>query len=103
VNNYSKDIILVETAYNWQTAEYENTTPPYPETPQGQREFLESVNETLLNISSPKIKGIFWWEPAVSGGLGSRGFFDEEGNALPVMNVFNKWRLGQQEEEGIPD
>ena len=35
--------------------------------------------------------GVFWWEPAVTGGLGSRGFFDREGNALPVMTVFDKF------------
>ena len=28
-------------------------------------------------------KGVFWWEPAVTGPLGSRGFFDDNGNALP--------------------
>lgn len=103
VNNYDKDIILVETAYHWKPSEYEHTIAPYPETPEGQREFLESVNRTLLNISSPKIKGIFWWEPAVTGGLGARSYFDEDGNALPVMNVFDKYRLGQNEEQGIPD
>jgi len=103
VNHFNKDIIVVETAYNWRESQYKNMIPPYPETPEGQREFLESVNQTLLNISSPKIKGIFWWEPAVMGGLGSRGFFDREGNALPVINVFNKYRLGQTEEEGIPE
>ena len=62
-----------------------------------------TVNRTLLNISSPKIKGIFWWEPAVTGGLESRSFFGRQGNALPVMDVFNKFRLGQQEEQGIPE
>lgn len=103
VNNYNKDIILVETAYNWRESQYPKGIPPYPETPEGQRDFLESVNETLLDISSPKIKGIFWWEPAVMGHLRSRGFFDEDGNALPVMDVFNKYRLGQQEKQGIPD
>lgn len=103
VDNFDKDIILVETAYNWRKSQYEDTIPPYPETPEGQKEFLESVNSTLLNISSRKIKGIFWWEPAVMGGLRSRGFFDDEGNALPVIDVFNKYRLGQQQEQGIPE
>lgn len=103
VQNFTKDIILVETAYHWQPSEYQDANAPYPETPAGQRDFLESVNETLLNISSPKIKGIFWWEPAVEGGLGARSYFDDEGNALPVMDVFNKYRLGQKEEQGIPD
>lgn len=100
VNNFDKDIMVVETAYNWRPSEYKNQPAPYPETPQGQREFLESVNKTLLNIASPKIKGIFWWEPAVMGGLRSRGFFDDEGNALPVIHVFDKYRRGLVKETG---
>jgi arabinogalactan endo-1,4-beta-galactosidase len=36
-------------------------------------------------------KGVFWWEPAVQGGLRSRGFFDDEGNALPVITVFDRF------------
>jgi len=35
--------------------------------------------------------GIFWWEPAVTGGLRSRGFFDNDGNALPVIGVFDRF------------
>lgn len=31
--------------------------------------------------------GVFWWEPAGGG----RGFFDREGNALPVTTVFDKF------------
>lgn len=103
VEHFDKDIIVVETAYNWRSSEYEGEPAPYPETPQGQRTFLESVNETLLDISSPKIKGIFWWEPAVTGGLRSRGFFDDRGNALPVINVFDKYRRGLLEEDGVPE
>jgi arabinogalactan endo-1,4-beta-galactosidase len=36
-------------------------------------------------------KGIFWWEPAVTGGLVSRGFFDDQHNALPVVTVFDRF------------
>lgn len=100
VHHFDKDIMVVETAYNWRPSEYKTTPPPYPETPEGQREFLESVNQTLLSVSSPKIKGIFWWEPAVTGGLRSRGFFDDEGNALPVIHVFDKYRRGLVKETG---
>jgi arabinogalactan endo-1,4-beta-galactosidase len=101
--HFDKDIMLVETAYNWRPSEYENARPPYPETPEGQVDFLESVNETLLSINSEKIKGIMWWEPAVMGGLRSRGFFDDDGNALPVINVFDKYRLGRLDNEGMPE
>jgi arabinogalactan endo-1,4-beta-galactosidase len=94
IQHFDEDIILVEAAYHWQPSEYTDpgNPAPFPETPEGQRQFWESVNEALLNIPSLRIKGIFWWEPAVFGGLRSRGFFDDEGNALPVMNVFDKYK-----------
>jgi len=95
VDNFDKDVIVVETAYNWKPSEYKKQPAPFPESPEGQREFLESLNQTLLNISSPKVKGIFWWEPAVLGGLRSRGFFNSDGNALPVIHVFDKYTRGK--------
>lgn len=97
INNFQKDVIVVETAYNWQPSEYKNQPAPFPETPEGQHDFLNSVNQMLLNLSSSKVKGIFWWEPAVLGGLRSRGFFDENGNALPVIHVFDKYTRGKVE------
>jgi arabinogalactan endo-1,4-beta-galactosidase len=36
-------------------------------------------------------QGIFWWEPAVTGGIARRGFFDKEYNVLPVITVFDKY------------
>ena len=37
-------------------------------------------------------KGIFWWEPAVPAAANrSRGMFDDDGNALPVITVFDKF------------
>ena len=35
--------------------------------------------------------GIFWWEPAVAGHLRSRGYFGDDGNALPVIHVFDRF------------
>jgi arabinogalactan endo-1,4-beta-galactosidase len=43
----------------------------------------------VLNAPNGRGIGIFWWEPAVTGPLRSRGFFDDDGNALPVLNVFD--------------
>jgi arabinogalactan endo-1,4-beta-galactosidase len=88
---YKKDIILVEVAYNWKTAEYLKRPPPFPETPQGQKEFLEEVNRVVQETPGGLGKGVFWWEPAVSGPLGSRSFFDDDGNALPVIRAFDKF------------
>jgi arabinogalactan endo-1,4-beta-galactosidase len=89
-NEYRKDIILVEVAYNWRPTEYKDKEAPFPETPEGQKEFLTKVNQIVLETPQGLGKGIFWWEPAVAGPLRSRGFFDNDGNALPVITVFDQ-------------
>jgi arabinogalactan endo-1,4-beta-galactosidase len=90
-NEYKKDIILVEVAYNWRPAEYRRKPAPFPETPEGQRQFLDEVHRAVLATPGNRGKGVFWWEPAVQGPLRSRGFFDDEGNALPVITVFDRF------------
>nr|WKN39652.1 glycosyl hydrolase 53 family protein [Tunicatimonas sp. TK19036] len=87
---YKKDIILVEVAYNWTPTEYKENAPPFEESPEGQKQFLEEVNRIVLNTPDNKGKGVFWWEPAVER-QGSRSYFDEEGNVLPVITVFDKY------------
>jgi arabinogalactan endo-1,4-beta-galactosidase len=88
---YKKDIIVVEAAYNWMPAEYKSRPAPFPETPEGQKQFLEEVNRVVQETPNGLGKGVFWWEPAVTGPLTSRGFFDEQGNALPVITTFDKF------------
>lgn len=90
-DEYQKDIVLVEVAYNWRPAEYRKKPAPFPESPEGQRQFLDEVHRLVLATPDNRGKGIFWWEPAVQGGLRSRGFFDDEGNALPVITVFDRF------------
>ncbi len=90
-NEYKKDIILVEVAYNWRPAEYRRKLAPFPETPEGQQQFLDEVHRMVLATPGNRGKGIFWWEPAVQGPLRSRGFFDDNGNALPVITVFDRF------------
>jgi arabinogalactan endo-1,4-beta-galactosidase len=92
--NYHKDIIIVETAYNWRPARESADRPgPFPETPAGQRDFLDELTRIALQTPDQRCKGIFWWEPAVGnrGSLVSRSFFDEDGNSLPALNVFDKY------------
>lgn len=91
-NTYQKDIILVEVAYNCEPAEYRDKPAPFPETPEGQKEFMDAVNEIVLNTPHNRGKGIFWWEPATRRG-GGRTMFDREGSALPVITVFDKYAL----------
>ena len=90
-SEYKRDIMLVEVAYNCRPGEYLKRPGPFPESPQGQKEFLEEVNRIVQATPGGLGKGVFWWEPAVAGPLGRRGFFDAEGNALPVMGVFDKY------------
>jgi hypothetical protein len=35
-------------------------------------------------------KGVFWWEPAASGGLVARGYFDNEHHALTIFEASYK-------------
>jgi arabinogalactan endo-1,4-beta-galactosidase len=88
---YQKDIIVVETAYNWKPSEYVGKSAPFPESPEGQRQFLDELNRVVMQTPNGRGKGIFWWEPAVSGRLSSRGYFDDQHNALPVVEVFDKF------------
>lgn len=90
-NEYQKDIILVEVAYCWRPTEYRTKAGPFPETPEGQREFLDEVHRLVLATPHGRGLGIFWWEPAVTGGLRNRGFFDDDGQALPVITVFDRF------------
>jgi len=90
---YKKPVMLVEVAYCAEPAEYITKPGPFPETPEGQKEFLEEVTKIVLATPDNLGIGIMWWEPATAGlgHVGARDFFDEEGNVLPVINVFDKF------------
>jgi arabinogalactan endo-1,4-beta-galactosidase len=88
---YQKDIIVVEAAYNWRPAEYVGKPAPFPETAEGQRQFLDELNRVVMETPDGRGRGIFWWEPAVRGSLESRGYFDEKHSALPVITVFDRF------------
>ena len=92
---YQKDILVVEAAYNWQPGNYLNKPAPFPESPEGQRAFLEELNRVVMETPNGRGKGVFWWEPAVKGHLVIRGFFDEQHNSLPVLTVFEPFMRGK--------
>jgi len=87
---YRKEIMVVEAAYNWMPQEYKNKPAPFPETPEGQRQFLDEVHRIVLAVPDNLGTGVFWWEPAVAR-RGSRSFFDEKGNVQPVITVFDRF------------
>jgi arabinogalactan endo-1,4-beta-galactosidase len=88
---YKKPIIVVEAAYCATPTEYKSKPAPFPETPEGQRDFLDEVNKIVMSTPDNLGAGVFWWEPATYGGLSTRDFFDEKGNVLPVITVFDKY------------
>ena len=91
IREYGKDVYVVETAYNWEPGNYKTHPGPFAETPAGQREFLDEVNRIVMEAPGGHGKGVFWWEPAVQGGLVQRGFFDHDGNVLPVIGVYDRY------------
>ena len=91
-NEYKKDVILVEVAYNYSPKEYIGKNAPFPESPEGQKEFLREVNKIVLSIPENRGRGLFWWEPAApKKDFSTRTFFNEEGDILPVITVFDKY------------
>ena len=92
--NYHKDIIVVEAAYNWKPTEYKDGGAPFPETPEGQRQFLDEVNRIVLATPEGRGKGVFWWEPAMAR-RNNRAMFGDDNNALPVIGVFDKFAKGK--------
>lgn len=88
---YRKPIILVEVAYCSRPTEYKDRPGPFPETPDGQARFLEEVNRIVLETPDNLGAGVFWWEPATRDATMERDFFDDQGNALPVIQVFDKF------------
>jgi arabinogalactan endo-1,4-beta-galactosidase len=88
-HEYGKPIIIVETAYSWHPDNYTKSRGPFPETPEGQRAFLEALAKVVAATPNGLGRGIFWWEPAVRGPLSRRGLFNDDGDALPALNVFD--------------
>lgn len=90
---YHKPIILVEVAYPWKPNPFLKSPPPFPETPEGQKDFLAEVNRIVQAAPDDLGRGLFWWEPAVpqQTPLRVRGLFDDNGDALPAMTVFDEF------------
>jgi arabinogalactan endo-1,4-beta-galactosidase len=87
---YHKDVYLVETGYYHTPSQYFRQTPgPFPETPQGQAQWLAAVNEIVMQTPGGRGKGVMWWEAAGGPGLTNRSYFNDAGEAQPVFEVFH--------------
>ena len=119
---YNKEIMIFETGAPWTNSTYadsygnfmgNNGNFNYPITPQGQKDFLFDLANTVYNAGGT---GILYWEPAwISSGMcdlwgqGSSyenvSFFDfQNGNRpLPAFDIFNFCNTLSLKEEKIYD
>jgi arabinogalactan endo-1,4-beta-galactosidase len=102
---YHRQIVLAEVSYPWKPfSAYganlkesqidQDKLPAYPETPEGQAEWLRELNRVVETTPGNLGAGLFWWEPAVPKGraLRGRGLFGDDGNALPAITAFDGYR-----------
>ena len=71
---YDKDLIVVEAAYGYTTANCDNAEnnftskeaddAGYPATVQGQANYLHDLLQVVTKVPEGRGKGVFYWEPA---------------------------------------
>ena len=89
-NSYHKDVVVVETAYDWRSGEdFKGKPVPFPQTPEGQRDFLAALDRVVREVPGGKMRGIFWWEPMAGGSIAKRALVDDKYEALPAIHVFD--------------
>lgn len=100
---YGKDVLVIETSYTWKpTQAFPKNDGPFPETPEGQAEYLDEINRIVMGVPGGHGKGVFWWEPFWPRPGVDRGMVDAEGNVLPVIRVYDKWTGGEASRTHTP-
>jgi arabinogalactan endo-1,4-beta-galactosidase len=91
---FRKGIVVVETAYPWRK-DTEGKNMAWPQTPQGQKQFLEDAIQAVRSTPHGIGKGVLWRHPELIPikGLevwkgGNAALFDAEGSALPALDAF---------------
>ena len=101
IKTFGKSVIVIETGFYSEPSNYfekKGHKAAYPETEEGQRQWLEAVNEVVMSAHDNKGLGVFWWEPM----FGARGFFDKDGKARSVVDAFRKYALPLDRCDGNP-
>lgn len=73
-SRYDKDVAVMETAYAWTLEDgdglgnsfgaAEEALVGYPATPQGQIDFMNDLEQVILNVANNRGLGYFYWEPS---------------------------------------
>ncbi|NYF81324.1 glycoside hydrolase family 53 protein [Granulicella arctica] len=87
---YQHPIIVVETAYHWMPSDFVGKKADFPESPEGQKAFLQAVDAAVRAVPKGLGQGVFYWEPAAEGAIAGRSFFDSKGNVQPVISAFDQ-------------
>jgi arabinogalactan endo-1,4-beta-galactosidase len=101
---YRRDVMVVETAYPWTLAWFDNThnlvgrrdqlLADFPATPAGQAAFARAVRRAVEDVPDGRGAGAWWWEPAwIASPRGGTpwencALFDSSGAALPALRAF---------------
>ena len=102
IRKYGKPVYVVETGYYSEPSDYfekKGLKGAFPETPEGQKKWLQAVNEIVMSAPDNLGRGVFWWEPMFRG----RGFFDgRTRQAKPVVEAFEPFALPAIRPDGNP-
>lgn len=94
VETFGKDVCVVETAYPYRSLKRseEDKSMLWPQTPEGQKQFLRQLVATVRETPGHHGLGVLWWYPEaipVEGvhiwNGGATALFDDEGNVLPAL------------------
>jgi arabinogalactan endo-1,4-beta-galactosidase len=94
-----KDVIIAETAYSHRIITHKGKYQDlaFPQTPEGQRDFLEELTRMVLATPGTHGRGICYWHPEsvqVEGHRiwkgGAAALFDEDGNVLSAASSIGK-------------
>ncbi|MFD7769228.1 glycosyl hydrolase 53 family protein [Streptomyces sp. NPDC059787] len=109
---FGKEIMVMETGVNWNPVTHDgvegqltdNGPVPYPETPQGRRDFLADLFAALKSVEDRAVLGVLYWDPVMipAPGVGwevgqpnvvsNTTLSDFRGRALPAVRAYRTAR-----------
>ena len=99
---FGKPVMVIETGYYSTPSQYferAGIKSAFPETPEGQKQWFQAVNEIVMAVPDNMGLGVFWWEPMQRG----RGFFDDRTHVVkPIIDAFEKYTMPAVRADGNP-